>query len=149
MQDPIRTLSHDHTELNRRVLDVVIAVGAVANDRMPATLVAMLADLRDMLFLHFAREEEGLFPFVVDTLPELASRVSEMETSHDAICGALSRMYELARGDAPLSQLVALLPRFQRAFTDHARVEAEVLSTLERRLVAGERARLGALVAGV
>jgi len=65
MTDPVQDLVHDHADINRRVL----ALGG-ANPRarpqttangMAVALVHQMGELRELLFLHFAREEEGLF----------------------------------------------------------------------------------------
>ena len=39
----------------------------------------LLVELREALLLHFAREEEGLFPFVGQHFPEAMSRIAAME----------------------------------------------------------------------
>lgn len=145
-------LSHDHSELNLRVLDLATALAALGDEGAltgTAVLEKRLGRLRDLLFLHFAREEEALFPFVTERVPALESRVREMETSHDSICGALARMYELARVDGALSLVMVLQRRFESAYAEHSRVEAEVLGRLAQRLAADDRARLAALVAGI
>ena len=123
-----------------------------------------LRELRELLFLHFAREEEGLFPFVADRLPELGDRVAAMAVAHDAICGSLARMVHTATATAPmvavaaqdeaeaaahpgeLALLGALFERFQTAYADHARLEAELLAVLDDRLDAAQRAQLAELV---
>ena len=172
MSDPVRELAHDHADLNRRVREIgamlVPPNGSPSGGR--ARLVVVLKELREHLFFHFAREEEGLFPFVSDRLPELADRVTAMAIAHDAICGALARMVHVATAGAAaitaaaaeevadaaaeeaaaspgeLSVLRALFERFQTAYADHARFEAELLQVLDDRLDAAQRAQLAELV---
>jgi hypothetical protein len=179
MGDPVHELVHDHTDLNRRVLEIGAMLasggppdGAPANGAPPAStgssrarLVVVLRELREVLFLHFAREEEGLFPFVAERLPELAERVTQMAIAHDSICGALARMVHVATAGTPaitaaaaevgeevaaspgeLSVLRALFERFQGAYADHARFEAELLRVLDDRLDASQREQLAELV---
>lgn len=141
--DPVRSLAHDHADLNRRVLELGAAI-----DR-PAALLGELEDLREHMFLHFAREEEGLFPMVSEQLPELAAQVLAMASAHDAICGALARMIHTARAEPDAVSLHVLLARFQAAYADHARNEAELLQQLDARLDAAQRARLAELVRGL
>jgi hypothetical protein len=105
----------------------------------------LLEELREPLFLHFVREEEGLFPFVA----ELAHRVQAMATAHDAICGALARMCQLAAVDAPRASLAGVFERFETACAEHARTEATFLHELESRLDDAQRRRLAELVRGL
>lgn len=146
MADPIDDLVHDHGELNRRVLELGVSVR-----RVPSTepLVEPLADLRDYLFHHFAREEEGLFPFVTENIAALGAQIQAMEVAHDTICGALARMVHLAQGGASLDAIVQLFDRFETAYAGHARAESELLAELPAHLDDDHRAALAALVRGL
>lgn len=142
--DAIAELVHDHEELNRDVLAIATMIAA---DAAPTTLKPALEELREHLFSHFAREEEGLFPFVADHVPELADRVTAMATAHDAICGAVARMSYLLAGDATSPAVLRpLFERFQLAYAQHARVEGDLLNGLRDRLDAEARIALAALV---
>ena len=146
MSDPIAKLTHDHGEINRRV----IALG-VQMQKQPDVdaLLVPLRDLREQLFLHFAREEEGLFPFVTEHVAGLAERIHEMEVAHDTICGALARMVYLAQTMSSLAMLAPLFERFETAYATHAQMEGELLGELATALDADQRARLAALVDGL
>ncbi|HWU88569.1 MAG TPA: hemerythrin domain-containing protein [Kofleriaceae bacterium] len=162
MGDPVRELSHDHADLNRRVREIGAMLASGSNR---ARLAVVLKELREHLFFHFAREEEGLFPFVSDRIPERAARVAAMAVAHDAICGSLARMVhvataglaaitaaapttadEVAASPGELAVLRALFERFQAAYADHARLEAELLQVLDDRLDTAQRAQLAELV---
>ena len=149
--DPVHALAHDHEGINRRVL----VLGAIMTELergqvpVPRALVAPVGELRELLFLHFAREEEGLFPFVGAVVPDLADRVREMETAHDAICGAVARMFDLAATNAPLAAILPVFRRFENAYAEHASTEAILLKSLDQRLDAEQRARLATLVDGL
>ncbi|MDQ3337815.1 MAG: hemerythrin domain-containing protein [Myxococcota bacterium] len=146
MSDPIAQLTHDHGELNRRV----IALGVQMQKRADVdALLVPLRDLREQLFLHFAREEEGLFPFVLENLAELGDRIHEMELAHDAICGALARMVHLAQTSSPIASFTPLFDRFETAYATHAQMEGELLATLATKLDGEQRTRLAALVDGL
>jgi hemerythrin len=149
--DPIQTFAHDHVDLNRRVLALGAAMQELEARRDTGTqpLVAPLGELREILFAHFAHEEEGLFPFVVDLLPDLADRVHELEKAHDAICGALARMYELARAGAELATIAPLFRRFETAYAEHSTTEAALLKTIDLRLVPEHRVHLATLIDGL
>lgn len=152
MTDPVQELVHDHADINRRVLALGSAIRALdRNDGngMALALVSLLGELRELLFLHFAREEEGLFPFVADTVPELAGQVHAMALAHDAICGGLARMYHLASANADLPGILAVFARFEAAYGSHAETEAELLHQLSARLDPAQRARLAELVRGL
>jgi hypothetical protein len=141
--DPVHHLAHDHADLNRRVLEL----GATLPK--PQAFLPELEELRELMFLHFAREEEGLFPLVSEHFPELAEQVLAMTSTHDAICGALARMIHTARAGTDAGSLHGLLARFQAAYADHAKTEAELLQRLDARLDAAQRAQLAELVRGL
>lgn len=145
--DPIRELAHDHADLNRRVLEL----GAMIHRdrRTGSDLMDALSELREHLFLHFAREEEGLFPFVGEQLPDLAEHVHQMAVAHDAICGALARMFHMASTEARAVTLLAVFERFETAYAAHAKSETDLLRSLEGRLDADQRSQLAALVRGL
>ena len=150
MSDPIDELTHDHGDLNRKVVSIAALLRTpTAQPDQHEELVIALADLRDQLFLHFAREEEGLFPFIANALPELAPQVETMSVAHDTICGALARTCHLAETNAEHTALVSLFERFQAAYADHASAESLVLKSLDRELGAAQREQLAALVAGI
>jgi len=139
-------LAHDHGDINRRVL----ALGAAFREGAGSTeLVDALVELREILFLHFAREEEGLFPFVAETVPELGAQVQAMAVAHDAICGALARMVHLAETTAGADAVAALFERFEASYAQHAASEARLLDRLDGMLDADQRARLAAVVDGL
>jgi hypothetical protein len=141
--DPLRELVHDHAELNRRVLEL----GEIlARHQQISALLPELRALREHMFLHFAREEEGLFPLVAEWIPALADQVLAMVSAHDAICGALARMIHMASIEADAAAFPGLLARFQTAYGDHARNEAELLQRLDGALDAAQRAQLAELV---
>ena len=91
--DPVENLVHDHADLNRRVIAIGVLVEKVRRTSVDlAELVVPLTELRELLFLHFAREEEGLFPFVAEVLPSLADQMREMARAYSvhAECSARS-----------------------------------------------------------
>jgi hypothetical protein len=153
MTDPVQDLVHDHADINRRVLALGAAVRALGRDDecdgLALALVTQLGELRELLFLHFAREEEGLFPFVAERVPEHADQVHAMALAHDAVCGALARMYHLAAANAEIPAIAAVFDRFEAAYASHAEVEAKLLDKLSRRLDRDQRARLAELVHGL
>jgi len=152
MIDPVQDLVHDHADINRRVFALGSTIRALESndgDGMALALVTRLGELRELLFLHFAREEEGLFPFVSETVPELADQVHAMALAHDAICGGLARMYHLAAANAELSTVLAVFTRFETAYASHSEVEGKLLHTLSIRLGTEQRAQLAELVRGL
>jgi iron-sulfur cluster repair protein YtfE (RIC family) len=152
MSDPVQELVHDHADINRRVFALGSTMRALDRDGgngMALALVTRLGELRELLFLHFAREEEGLFPLLAELAPDLADQVHSMELAHDAICGALARMYHLAAANADLATIITVFLRFEATYGSHAEIEAEVLNKLTGRLDAQQRARLGDLVRGL
>jgi iron-sulfur cluster repair protein YtfE (RIC family) len=152
MIDPVQALVHDHAELNRRVFAVGSAIRALDcedGNGLAVALASRLDELREMMFLHFAREEEGLFPFVAELVPGLAEQVHGMALAHDAICGGLARMCHLATANAEPTLITAVFDRFEAAYASHAEVEAELLRALSAQLGPGDRERLAELVRGL
>ena len=148
--DPVQNLVHDHADLNRRLLAIGVLLAKVQHDTLELSeLVTPLTELRELLFLHFAREEEGLFPFVSEVLPALSDQVHEMALAHDAICGGLARMVHLARVGGDSGVLASVFERFEVAYSAHARSEADLLDAVGKGLSAEHRARLAALVDGL
>lgn len=148
MPDSVQDLAHDHREINRQVF----AVGALllATEREPAkfaALAAALSGLHDLLFSHFAQEEEGLFPFLAETFPELAPGVHDMIAAHDRICGALTRALYLANQATHVTAIRAMYERFELAYSSHASKEATLLHELDARLSPDQRATLTGLLA--
>jgi iron-sulfur cluster repair protein YtfE (RIC family) len=152
MTDPVEDLVHDHADINRRVLALGAAIRALDRNHgngMAVALVHQMAELRELLFLHFAREEEGLFPFVSDTVPDLAEQIGAMALAHDAICGGLARMCHLAATNAEIAAIVTVFSRFEVTYASHSEMEAELLHTLGSRLDRAQREQLAALVQGL
>lgn len=141
--DPVADLTHDHTDLNRRVLELGPTLARL--QALPP-LLPLLQELREHMFLHFAREEEGLFPLVSEWIPELADQVLAMVSAHDAICGALARMIHAAQAETDPAAFHGLLTRFEAAYGAHARNEVELLQRLDASLDAAQRAQLAELV---
>lgn len=145
MNDAVDGLAHDHADLNRRVLDVAARLRALPADADLGAVAPALVELRELLFLHFAREEEGLFPFVADAVPKLSDAIAAMETAHDTICGALARATALAMSGGGVAVVTQLFERFEAAYGEHAAAEARLLETV-RGLSVEQRARLAELV---
>jgi iron-sulfur cluster repair protein YtfE (RIC family) len=150
--DPVQLLVHDHAEINYKVLRLGMSIAQLGRGDRPATagsLVDAIADLRELLFFHFAREEEGLFPYAADVAPDLSAQIDAMAIAHDTICGAVARMHHLATQDGELSGLSVVFERFEKAYSEHSANEVAVLAKLDERLDAAQRARLTELVSGL
>jgi iron-sulfur cluster repair protein YtfE (RIC family) len=146
--DPVLELMHDHEDLNHLVRDIAALVrGDGLAAAMPG-LAAQLVELREHLFLHFAREEEGLFPYVATALDDLADEVAAMVSAHDTVCGAVARMIHAAQASDP-APIAGLFERFEVSYTLHARAERTLLQRLADRLSPGQRAELVLLLRGL
>jgi hypothetical protein len=149
--DPVRRFEHTHGNLNRLVLDVASCVRGVERDATPKAwkgLVASLAALRDELLHHFADEEEALFPFVRTRVPARAPVVDSLEAAHDTICGSVMRALAAA-GEQHAPLVSTLHDRFEKAYVDHSRREAELFEGLAEVLDEGQRAELAELLRGL
>jgi iron-sulfur cluster repair protein YtfE (RIC family) len=154
MSDPVGQLEHSHGELITLALDVRdLVLADAADERTRARLVERLGRLRDELLLHFAREEEGLFPFLRSSVPDKAETVDRLESGHDAICGSIVRLAHLAgareRASSTHAALVALFERFEASFAAHSRTEAALFEELGPALDDRQRVALAELLRGL
>jgi hypothetical protein len=150
--DPLEALEHDHAALNERVLALGPLLAKIdGDDRAQAAtdLGVHLVALRDDLFLHFAREEDGLFPYLVEIAPDLEPSVTELLTMHDEICGTVARLVHIAADELRLDVMLPLFDRFELAYVRHAQAERRILETAAARLAPAQRRDLAAVVAGV
>jgi iron-sulfur cluster repair protein YtfE (RIC family) len=150
--DPTRELEHDHVRFSKHVSGLrALAEAAQGSGGLSRSLL----QLREELFLHFAREEEGLFPFVATHLPGTRETVDRLVASHDGLCGSLSRMVHLVQRSKPgeLAQhettFMELLDRFESLYTKHSLEEVTFLRELGPRLTVAQRQELEELVRGL
>lgn len=148
--DPVATLVHDHGAINRIMIELSKEMEALRKgEEVNLDLADELHALRDLLFLHFAQEEEGLFPFVAEALPSLADQVGSMAAAHDGICGGLSRLIHMLETQADAATVLGVFDRFEHAYGEHARLEAQLLAAVDRDVSPAQRAQLADLVRGL
>lgn len=153
--DPLHELSHDHRHLSELALEVRALFGdGPLGDGERAELADAVARLHDELLVHFAREEEGLFPFVLERLAELGPRVETLRAGHDSVCGAISRLHHaIGHGAAASAGAEAgwreTFSRFESLYSAHAREEIAVLRDVAARLDAAARVELDAILEGL
>src|SRR3569623_1811043 len=83
VSEALSKFAHHHGELNRGVAVLAARSDALRDSRTTSgELAKPRVELREPMFLHFAREEEGLFPFVADLRADLAKTVNEMILAH-------------------------------------------------------------------
>jgi hypothetical protein len=152
--DALSEFEHSHTRINGLVLRLVEAVTTIGSPARTSecqrSLARLLEEIRDELLVHFAREEEGLFPFIRLHVPEHLGTVARLEATHDLICGALTRLGDLASKNMEESLVFILLhERFESAYAEHGREEKALLSDLARGLDEQQRVALRELVHGL
>ena len=136
----LHQLEHDHTTLSQAVADLRAAVSRVPRDVFVAKLDAVMEEL----FEHFAREEEGLFPYLLEQLPDQTDAIAQLQAAHDRICGAASRLRALSPEQIDLA--VSLFKRFDAEYTGHAQRETDFLRSLGTRLSAQQQLALGRIL---
>ena len=158
MTAEIFRLEHDHTHLSRVVTELRQAARMIERGESDAAareeFVSVLVALSDELFDHFAREEEGLFPYLAEQFPDMRDALRDFERAHDRICGAASRITAAAsKGPDAIAQQVpwitSLFARFDAHYAEHARRESELLRTLHARLSDEQRAALSTILRGL
>ena len=131
MAEPLEELAHDHRELSGLLIAVRDALSRV--ERGQSKLDDELHEIRDgiegfreALLEHFAREQEGLLPFVVARLPDVRERTDQLIHEHDRIAEVLEALVrELGRLDTSneLSPFRAALAHFEDLYASHSRAE--------------------------
>ena len=129
--DPLKELAHDHRELSGLLIAVRDALSRV--ERGQSKLDDELHEIRDgieafreALLEHFAREQEGLLPFVVARLPAVRARTDELIAEHDRIAEVLTTLLkDLGKIDTSgeLAPFRASLARFEDLYASHSRAE--------------------------
>lgn len=144
--EPLDELTHDHAHMSRLVAearDLVQTVGASPGDAQTrAALGEALESLLDDLATHFAREEEGLFPFVAARLPESSARLRGLTQLHDGLCGALGRMLRQLDEPEPEKALAAMFERFEVSYAEHSHEERDLIAALPKALSGDDLAEL-------
>jgi hemerythrin-like domain-containing protein len=164
--DPIEELVHDHRELNELLVAVHEALARV--ERGQSSLADEMHEIRDgaeafrdALLEHFAREQEGLLPFLVARLPDVRAPADALVVEHDRIAADLTALVkglstlERAATERGAAAVVAAwredLTRFESLYAAHAKSEAsflhEVAETLAKDPSATEQLR--ALLEGI
>jgi hypothetical protein len=153
LPDPIQTFEHDRIRCSKLVHSLSERVDTSRRRTLSRKRLANgIERLRDELFAHFAREEEGLFPFIVGQLPGARSTVDRLIAAHDAICGSLSHLLLIASragSDASLDAFDEVLLGFNALYTEHANTEMALLREIDERLDKSQRARLRQLIRGL
>jgi hemerythrin-like domain-containing protein len=153
--DPIAELSHDHGHLSALVLAVGQGLSRAARgeaDGLDEVDDAVEA-LRDALLAHFAREEEGFFPFVESNVPALHARVHTLRVDHDAVCKLLDELYgavrQAMRDSAGQAGCTVAFGRFEELYVTHAQAELAFLNAVGESLDGGQREQLRAILADI
>lgn len=151
MADTLLALEHDHAAFSEAVANVK---ALIAEDRGPAqpslVLRVRLQSLCDELLVHFAREEEGIFPYLSRRFPDAAAAIETLLSGHEVVCGSLVRLTHLVdRGGVDTGMIAALFERFEKAYAGHAREEVALLRAFGERLNDDQRRELARLVEGL
>ena len=152
MADPIQDLAHDHRELSGLLIAVHEALNRV--ERGHSKLEDEQHEIRDgieafreALLEHFAREQEGLLPFVVTRLPAVQPRVDQLIAEHDRIAELLTKLVkDLEDVDGgELTAFRASLSRFDELYAAHSKAElaffTEISAALAKDPAATEQLR--------
>ncbi len=157
--DPIRAFEHDHASLTILVFNVRDLIASVERGQLTcadvhAELASALTGLGEGLLTHFAREEEGLYPFIADQFPDLRDAVARLQSEHDTICGAALRMSHVGSSGpdalrANFKLVGEVFRRFETAYATHAHEERELLRSVGNQIDEPQRGLLAALTEGL
>jgi iron-sulfur cluster repair protein YtfE (RIC family) len=142
--------SRDHVGLLVVTVGELVARGA---DTPKPVVERAVVELRDALFEHLAKEEEGLFPYVVTYAPGLAKSVARLSTSHEALSAAVLRLEQSVHRKSSARRSTdtpsAAFDRFHAIYTDHEASETRFLRRVDARLDDAQRHALAAIVRGL
>ena len=152
--DPIEQFTHDHGHLGSLVQSVATTLSRrELSEAVIDELVHAAELLRDSLLSHFAREEEGLFPFIEANVPALSARVSQLLADHDAV---IARATDLIRTMSKAEQAqvghascVAAYDRFVEVYAGHHQAEQSLLAACDAALDQAHRRELRGLLEAI
>ncbi len=156
--DPLAELSHDHGHLGALVL--VVQATLLRIERAELSFEEGVEELDDgvealqgALVDHFAREEEGFFPFIEAHVVALRPRVDALRIEHDAVCrrvGDLSRaVRQGVRDGIGLPACLSAFERFQAHYAKHAQAELAMLVDVGSAVDGDARDKLRAILAAI
>ena len=128
---PLAELAHDHRELNELLVAVHEAIARIekGESKLEDELHEMtdgLEAFREELLEHFAREQEGAFPWLAHRLPHERTRVDELMAQHDRIAESLNAVIkDLAKPGAVPDTATwrQALGRFEALYAEHSKSE--------------------------
>ena len=153
MGTPLQELAHDHRELNDLLVAVHEAIARIEKgvSKLEDELHEMtdgLEAFREELLEHFAREQEGAFPWLANRLPDERTRVDELIAQHDRIAESLNAVIkDLAKPDQSASTISwsQALTRFEKLYAEHSKTELaffnDITTALENDAGATEQLR--------
>jgi hemerythrin-like domain-containing protein len=156
--DPIEQLTHDHGQLGAFVQVAAVSLARMEREgRMSEEsvdeLVHAVESLRDALLVHFAREEEGLFPFVDAHVPALRGQVAELLSDHDAVIARTAELIQAAGRvvgtGVGYALCVSSYDRFVEVYAAHAKAEQALLRGVDEALDAEARQELRILLEAI
>lgn len=156
--DPIEQLTHDHGHLSELVQSAAALLARMERAEEMSEgaideLVHAVETLRDALLSHFAREEEGLFPFVDQKVPALGPQVAALLADHDAVLARTADLMgaaeQAAASGVGYALCVSTYDRFVEVYAAHAQSEQALLRAVDAALDAEARSVLRALLEAI
>jgi iron-sulfur cluster repair protein YtfE (RIC family) len=157
-RDPLAKLSHDHGHLSGLVLAVGGGLARIERAELSFedgidALDDVVESLREELLAHFAREEEGFFPFVESHLPDLRPRVETLRADHDAVCERVAELCRAVRqgihDGVGLRPCRSAFERFEELYARHAQLELTFLNDVDATIDGDDREQLRILLAAI
>jgi iron-sulfur cluster repair protein YtfE (RIC family) len=154
-EEGVETFVHDHARLTALVTKVRDRLAAPPDsgptDAVWDDLTGLIEELEDVLFTHFSREEEALFPFLIRNVPAISAQVGDLGSSHDAICKSLLAVSAMAReeGSRRWAAVAEAYELFIEGYALHSRHEHDLFDSIGTALSAEQRAELRALLDGL
>lgn len=127
MPTPLQELAHDHRELSGLLFALHEALARIerGTSKLEDELHEMtdgIEAFREALLEHFAREQEGAFPFVAMRLPAERTHVDELVAQHDRIAETLGNVVRDLHA-AEIATWSEALARFDSLYAEHTKSE--------------------------
>lgn len=135
---PLQDLAHDHRELSGLLVAVHEALTRVekGTSRLDDELHELtdgIESFREALLDHFAKEQEGVLPWIASRSAAASARVDELIVQHDRIAESLTSVVKDLAG-FEIATWSAALARFETLYAEHTQTEtvffAEITASL-------------------
>jgi iron-sulfur cluster repair protein YtfE (RIC family) len=147
----LQELAHDHRELSGLLVAVHEALARIEKgtsklDDEVHELTDGIEAFREELLEHFAREQEGAFPFISARIPAERTRIDALIAEHDRIAESINAIVREVHA-FDVTAWGKALARFESLYAEHSKSEVAFFTDVTRAMDEVALAELRALLA--